>query len=126
MKSALVLDDQPAICLALELLLELHGWQIGVTTTPAEALTQLERSSFDVIIQDLNLLPGEQDGRSGLKMIADVHTRWPAMPIVVVTALTKEELRERCLLAGASIVLTKPWDDQQLLHCLSRLTTRSA
>lgn len=63
----LVLDDNPAIGGALQTLFSLHGYQVLLAATPAEALTLLASAKPDLLLQDMNLAAGvsdgEQDGR---------------------------------------------------------------
>lgn len=63
----LVVDDESGIRSTLQGVLGDEGWETRTAITGEEALTLLEKESFDVVILDV-LLPGK-DGISLLKEI---------------------------------------------------------
>ena len=56
MRSILIIDDNPAVCQALSLLLSLHDIRALTALNPDEGLALLERERIDVVIQDLSLI----------------------------------------------------------------------
>lgn len=121
MRTVLVVDEQPAVCLALEVLLELHGWQVLTATSAATALDLLATTRVDVVIQELKLEASDAQGASGWKLLQELRVLWPKLPVVVLTSLSSSELRDRCLIAGAWSFLAKPWDNERLIDSLDRL-----
>jgi DNA-binding NtrC family response regulator len=51
----LFVDDEPSIRLTLPEILRLHGHDVEVASTVAEALTAISLHKFDVLISDLNI-----------------------------------------------------------------------
>lgn len=73
----------------------------------AEAgLDLVAREDFDVVLLDLRM-PGV-DGFEVLRQIRSRDDAKAAVPVIVVTADTATDLRERCLTEGANEVLFKP------------------
>jgi len=68
----------------------------------SRALELLAAKEFDVVLLDLSL----PDAR-GLETVAQVHTRAPKAPIVVMTSLDDEAVAARALRAGAQDYLVK-------------------
>ena len=60
----LIVDDQPAVCAALQLLFELHGLPSVVVNRPEEALDLIATEDIGVVVQDMNFTQ-ENDLRRG-------------------------------------------------------------
>ncbi|MBQ8149966.1 MAG: sporulation transcription factor Spo0A [Clostridia bacterium] len=79
----------------------------------ADALEQLGREPFDVIVTDL-VMP-QMDGFTLLESIARLQLT-PAPKIIVATALARDEFVLRALERGASFFLVKPYEPRHLLN----------
>jgi len=69
-------------------------------------LAMIEANEYDIILMDLRM-----PGMDGLTAIRHIRARGDAkagLPIIVVTADTAADLREKCLAGGANEVLPKP------------------
>lgn len=98
----------------------------GATMTGAEdaeqGLALIEDHDFDVALVDLRM-PG-MDGLSAIRHIRARGDAKAALPIIVVTADTAADLRDRCLQAGADEVLFKPVAMDSLFEAIGRLMAR--
>lgn len=56
---ALIVDDEPDMCWALERILEPEGYSVHACTTAAEALETLQREPFDLVFLDAKLPDAE-------------------------------------------------------------------
>lgn len=99
---------------------------VGSTLTEAESaeegLRLLDAGEFDVVLMDLRM-----PGMDGVTAIRHIRARGDAkanVPIVVVTADTAPDLRERCLEAGADDVLFKPVAMDPLFATMGRVMAR--
>jgi FixJ family two-component response regulator len=117
---ALVADDRDDVRLALELLLKRAGHQGEGAASPREVKEALERSSFDVVLLDLNYTRDTTSGREGLDLILDLHRKRPELPVVAMTAWGSVELAVEAMREGARDFVLKPWDDEKLLLTLER------
>ena len=54
MDKILIVDDNPAVCIALELLLSIHDMSAVSCHTPKEAYTMVQREPIALVIQDMN------------------------------------------------------------------------
>jgi CheY-like chemotaxis protein len=84
-----------------------------------QALRLAEQSSFDVVICDLRM-PG-MDGITAIRRIRGRPDAKAKLPIIVVTADTAIDLRERCIAAGANEVLFKPVAMDALFEAMGRI-----
>jgi CheY-like chemotaxis protein len=60
-KRILFVDDEPAIRATLAVILRRYGFIVAVASTVAEALEQIKKQEFDLLLSDLNI-EGERDG----------------------------------------------------------------
>lgn len=111
----LVLDDNPAIGGALQTLFSLHGYQVLLAATPAEALTLLASAKPDLLLQDMNFAAGVSDGEQGRALFYQIRQQFPALPIILMTSWTQLSMVVELIKAGAVDYIAKPWDDQRLL-----------
>ena len=95
----------------------------GATMTEAESgeigLKLIDETDFDMALIDLRM-----PGMDGITAIEHIRARGDAkakLPIIVVTADTAIDLRERCLAAGADEVLFKPVAMDALFEAMGRI-----
>jgi CheY-like chemotaxis protein len=95
----------------------------GATMTEAESgevgLKLIDERDFDMALVDLRM-PG-MDGITAIRAIRARTDAKAKMPIIVVTADTALDLRERCLAAGADDVLFKPVAMDALFEAMGRI-----
>ena len=98
----------------------------GVTMVEADSaeigLRALDTEMFDMLLVDLRM-PG-MDGITAIGRIRARDDAKASIPIIVVTADTAPDLRERCLAAGADDVLFKPVAMDALFDAMGRLLAR--
>ena len=61
----LVVDDQPAVCAALELLFDVHGLETLTARTPERALELVRSEDLGVVLQDMNYHRDATSGEEG-------------------------------------------------------------
>ena len=80
MARILVVDDEPAIALMIERMLELNGWEVSTAPPGEQAQDLLAKSAFDALIIDKNLA-----GLDGVELIRAVRSKDRTVGIVMVT-----------------------------------------
>ena len=98
----------------------------GATMTGAESgevgLKLIDDQDFSMILLDLRM-PG-MDGIEALRRIRARSDAKANLPVIVVTADTAVDLRERCLAEGADEVLFKPVAMDALFDAIGRMLAR--
>ncbi|MFW5829068.1 MAG: sigma-54-dependent transcriptional regulator [Planctomycetota bacterium] len=99
----LVVDDDAAVCWALEQALGGVGYRVHVSADAAAARRAIKRHRPDVVLTDVRM-PGE----SGLELLSAVHKEHPLLPVVVMTAHGTMEVAVEAVQQGAFDYLPKP------------------
>ncbi|GAB4108524.1 MAG: hybrid sensor histidine kinase/response regulator [Roseiflexaceae bacterium] len=112
----LVVDDSITTRTLEKNILEAAGYQVRLATDGAEALQLLEQLAHgegcDLLLSDVDM-----PRLNGFELTAQVRagTRYPTLPIVLVTSLDSPSDRERGIAAGADAYIVKRSFDQQTL-----------
>jgi DNA-binding NtrC family response regulator len=121
MPTVLLIDDNPAVRTALEVLLSLQGLSVVQASGPDEGLHLLAQSDVDLVIQDMNFRREATTGEEGVELFHHIRKLNPDLPIVLLTAWTHLETAVDLVKAGAADYLSKPWDDARLLTTVRNL-----
>lgn len=111
MRSVLVLDDDVTIAELLRVVLTEAGYDVRVGISERD----LPHGRFDCIVTDLMSVGAYsvEDARDWILRLAD---RFPAVPVIVVTA--HPEAAKDAAALGAAAVIMKPFDVDQITHAL--------
>ncbi|WP_437278546.1 sigma-54 dependent transcriptional regulator [Sorangium sp. So ce375] len=121
MPKILVIDDQPAVCVALTTLFELHGHEVRVAATPDEAMAAVLGDELGAVVQDMNFRQSATSGEEGMDLLRRIKAVDPELPVVAMTAFTSIAGAVELIKAGASDYVPKPWDDQKLVATVGNL-----
>lgn len=119
----LVVDDSISIRKYVQRFLDRTGYEVMVAPDGMEALTQLGKEKFDVVITDL-----EMPIMHGYDLIAEMK-RTPALaniPTIVLTSRAGEKHKQKALDMGAQDYLVKPFEEQEMLDALKRVLSAAA
>ncbi len=117
----LVVDDASFMrSRAVRILQNEDNHQVIEAANGREALEAWEAESPDVILLDISM--PEIDGLETLKRIRKTDT---ATRIVMVSALGQEPIIIEALQNGADYFLTKPYEEEHLLHALQNAFKKS-
>ena len=120
----LVVDDEEANLRLLERVLERAGFRNVVSTTDSRQVVELHRTERpDLILLDLHM--PDVDGLELLQRLREEIPPRTYLPILVLTADVRPEIRLQALLHGAKDFLTKPLDTVEvMLRIRTLLETR--
>ena len=116
----LLVEDNPVNQLVAKGMLGKLGCEVVVSSHGAEALQQLERSRFDLVLMDCNM--PVMDGYEATRLIRQ-SGKWPDLPIIALTANAMPEEREHCKNAGMNDYLAKPFHREELVNLLDQWIT---
>ncbi len=117
---ALVAEDNPVNIEVIREYLESLGYSYFIAQNGREALEAEARETFDIVLMDCQM--PELDGLTATRIIRERATAAGAdrIPIIAVTANAFESDRAEALAAGASDLLSKPFEEHQLAAVLEK------
>jgi CheY-like chemotaxis protein len=117
----LVVDDDPMVCMAIEILLERHSFQATIADGGETGLRALEGTNFDVMIVDI-FMPHMR----GFESIRIFHERAPSVPLIAMSGYAFANLDtpapdflRMALELGATRCLRKPFTPGALLTAIN-------
>ncbi len=123
-RRVLVVDDNTLNREVVSDFLTAADMQVETAVNGRDALTQLEKKDYDVVLMDMHM--PEMDGLMATRLIRQ-NARWAALPIIALTAQARIEDRNASLAAGMTAHLTKPIDEavlySTLIHVLKTTST---
>jgi len=124
MKSKILfVDDEPRFLAALDRVLHSQQsiWEMKFARSVDEALEALRENDFDAVISDINM--PEKDGFQLLDTLA-ASASTQDIPVVILTGAGDHNLKRQALTRGATDLLNKPVEPEDLLarlHSVLRL-----
>jgi len=112
MNKALIVEDHPGLLEVLTLQLEKMGFAVVSANTGMEGVTKAVEEKPQLILMDI-MMPG-MDGREATRRIRS-NQETKEIPILVITALTKESQLRECIKAGCNNYIVKPFTPEKLL-----------
>jgi two-component system alkaline phosphatase synthesis response regulator PhoP len=117
----LIVEDEPAIALALEDDLRLEGHEVEVVADGDAASRAAREGEFDAILLDV-MLPK----KDGFEVCREIRRAGVRTPILMLTAKTQEAEKVMGLDLGADDYLTKPYSRHELRARVRALLRRAA
>lgn len=115
----LFIEDDPMNRRVVRDMLDVAGASMAEAEHAEAGLKRIEEEEFDVVLVDLRM-PG-MDGIEAIERIRARDDQKAELPVIVVTADTAIDLRERCMAAGADEVLFKPVAMDDLFDTIGRV-----
>jgi DNA-binding NtrC family response regulator len=117
----LLVDDEHAVLHSLTGLLSAEGHDVTSVATAREALLELERSAFDVLITDLILADGD-----GVELLRSARERWPDLLVVAMSGYGTIQSAVEAIKVGAFEFLSKPVRGDEIRQVARRAIEQQA
>jgi len=129
MQRILIIDDERDVRDSVKCVLDLAGYEVLTADNAADALNQLGRTPMDLVITDI-IMPK----MNGVQAIESIRRAFPLVRIVAIsgggnfgvagyqpTAIATNAYLKSAEEAGAHMVLTKPFEVDDLLEAVETL-----
>ena len=117
--SILIVDDNPDILIAVQLLLKPHYQTVVTTNNPFDIEEVLNDQQIEVILLDMNFNRDAISGQEGFYWLNKILAQDPSIVVLLMTAYGDIQLAVDAIKAGASDFVAKPWKNEQLLAAIT-------
>jgi DNA-binding NtrC family response regulator len=122
MLRVLIVDDQPHVLDAMELLFEMRGQlRVARASGPEQAEAAVRAGGIGVVVQDMNFTEGTTSGDEGAQLFDTLRQLDTELPIILMTAWASVDRAVELVKRGADDYLQKPWNDAELLKRVQNL-----
>ncbi len=111
----LVLDDEPSVTDALQLILTDLGHHVDSAKSVSEATEFLKGAPYDLVFTDLRLPDG-----SGIELLTLIKTDTPNTEVILMTAHGSIDITIDAIKRGAFYYIEKPFTPQQVTALVER------
>jgi len=122
----LVVDDDPMVCVAIEVCLQRQGFEVTVADGGDAGMRALDTADFDVMLIDV-FMPHMR----GFESIRIFHERRPEVPIVAMSGYAfanterAPDFLRMTIELGAACCLRKPFTPNALLTTVNECLTKT-
>ena len=115
-KKILIVDDNPNMSSLLSEMLEVFDYESVRAADGHQALNELKGEEFSMVITDMRM-----PNMTGLELLKEVKSRYPKVPVVIISGYSSSQIEAQSELAMADGFLGKPLmmsDIEKLLNTL--------
>jgi len=109
MKDVLIVDDEPAMCAALEANFRRRGWRVQTAGGVSDALAKFRSTPSSLVVTDMRMADGD-----GLQVVQGVRGYLPETPVILLTAYGSVPNAVQAIREGACDYLQKPVSFEEL------------
>ena len=109
-------DDEIDLLKPHILFLEKKGYSVTPVNSGFDALDSCDKEYFDVVFLDENM-----PGMSGLEVLTKIKTKFPSLPVVMITKNEEEEIMEEAIGSKITDYLIKPLNPNQILLSVKKI-----
>jgi DNA-binding NtrC family response regulator len=113
--SILIVDDNISQCKTMAFILERKGYAVTITDNGPEAISIIEKKSFDIIFMDIKM--PIMNGVEAYKQIKKIR---PGTKVIMMTAYAVEDLVKEALEEGAYAIIYKPLDIEKVIQLVKK------
>lgn len=119
MPTVLAVDDSPSIRQMIKVTLGPVGYTVIEAGDGAEGVAKAKANALNLVITDLNM-----PVMNGLDMIKNLRTlpSLTGVPILFLSTESDDGIKQQAKAAGATGWITKPFNPEQLVAVVSKLT----
>ncbi len=117
--AVLVVDDEEYNRRLVKIILEKYGAHVFEAGTADEAISWVQRRSFDLVLMDIRL-PGMPGTEAAARITSITGAKGISMPIIAMTAGIASEETEKSRKSGMADIILKPFTENTLLQIISK------
>ena len=115
----LVVDDEAAVLLTYQLILEWQGYEVLACGTSVQAIAAVRKQRFDVVLCDYSL----EEQHTGFEVISAARGVDPDVPAALLTGYATKETADEAASRGIGVMF-KPIEIEEFLSTTSNMVRR--
>ena len=115
MEKILIVDDNETLRFTLTELLEESGFECKAVEDGSEALNEVRKHSYGLVILDMRL-----PGMSGFEILKKIKEKDKTLPVIMLTAFGEIKTAVEAMKLGAQDFITKPFDNDAMIMSIRK------
>lgn len=116
----LVVDDEAAVLLTYQLILERQGYEVVACGTSRQAIAALSGQNFDIVLCDYSL----EEQHTGFEVISAARKRDASVPAALLTGYATKETADEATGQGIGVMF-KPIEIEEFLATTSNMLRKN-
>jgi DNA-binding NtrC family response regulator len=116
----LVVDDEAAVLLTYQLILERQGYEVLACGTSVQAIAAMQNERFDVVLCDYSL----EEQHTGFEVISAARILDPEVPAALLTGYATKETADEAASRGIGVMF-KPIEIEEFLSTTSNMVRKN-
>ena len=117
----LIIDDDEDVLYTAKLILKKRFAEVVISNRPDQGFKLFQKSSFDVVLLDMNFKSGVTSGNEGIFWLRKFMESDSNAYVVLNTAYGDISIAVQGMKEGAVDFITKPWEQEKLLATMSNI-----
>lgn len=123
-KEILIVDDSRDLTHVIADFLSMHGYQVHTAHDGYDALECMDSTPIGIVVSDIHM-----PRMDGFTLMGEIRTRFPRVPIVLITGFSVGEAKRLAFERGANAFVAKPFklkDLKRVIETVSDQTEHTA
>ena len=116
-KTVLIVDDSATVRKFVSVSLEMQGFDVTSAKDGMDALEQLPKKKFDLVITDLNM--PNMDGFEFIRTLRENPT-FKGLPVIILSSLSDQMSKEQGVNLGVLSYVVKPFSLEKIQYEVSK------
>lgn len=121
-KTVLVVDDSATVRKFVSVSLEMQGFDVSIASDGMDALEQLPKRKFDLVITDLNM--PNMDGFEFIRALRE-NPEYQEIPVIILSSLSDQANKEQGSKLGVSSYVVKPFSLEKIQYEVAKFVSWS-
>jgi len=119
-RTVLIVDDSQDLTEVAAEFLRIFDYTVYTASNGVEALERLKTRPVGIVVSEIHM-----PGMDGLTLMSEIKTRYPGLPVVLITGFSVSEARKIALNKGADAFVAKPFRMKELKDVIESFYTTS-
>lgn len=113
MNQILIVEDENRLAAFLQKGLRKNGYETTIANDGEQAINMVLNTKFDLMVLDIGL-----PIKDGFTVLQELRNNQEKFPVIIITARSDEEDKDKAIAFGANDFLTKPFSFKDLLSII--------